>query len=35
MFAIVGGTGAYRMVSGDAEFVDTPDATEMHLHLEV
>jgi hypothetical protein len=33
--AIYGGTDAYRQASGDADFVDTPDATEMRLHLEV
>ncbi|HEX2030481.1 MAG TPA: hypothetical protein VHL78_03645 [Actinomycetota bacterium] len=33
--AIYGGTDAYRLAAGDADFVDTPDGTEMHLRLEV
>jgi hypothetical protein len=35
VFAILGGTEAYRTVAGDADFVDTPNRTEMYLHLEV
>ena len=34
-FAVLGGTDVYRTVSGDAKFVDTANATVMHLRLEL
>ena len=34
-FAILGGTETYRTAAGDADLVDKPGRTEMHLHVEV